>query len=216
MDHHHPPTQVSDQVAAPSFLSGETDSMLSSYVALQSDLDEAYRKYLGYADIIGRGDLMAPLLGDSIFYPEVERTAARIFGEPRPRLVQGNVQAPIEWTDVLRESLTPGDFQRQENGMFLCRVRGSLIEVSEASYLEILTGVTERLLQPLQNLSDEQKETRARLKLGAYLHQTHESLVQCKPAHFYDLFGFQTNVTFNSCQRSARVYHCFGCKPGYS
>ncbi|KAI3117680.1 hypothetical protein CBS147330_9347 [Penicillium roqueforti] len=203
MDHHHPPTQVSDQVAAPSFLSGETDSMLSSYVALQSDLDEAYRKYLGYADIIGRGDLMAPLLGDSIFYPEVERTAARIFGEPRPRLVQGNVQAPIEWTDVLRESLTPGDFQRQENGMFLCRVRGSLIEVSEASYLEILTGVTERLLQPLQNLSDEQKETRARLKLGAYLHQTHESLVQFASAVRESIIALGVNPAIHDMQLSS-------------
>ncbi|KAJ5796840.1 uncharacterized protein N7518_005380 [Penicillium psychrosexuale] len=194
MDHYHPPTQVPDQVATPGFSSGETDRMLGPYVALQSDLDEAYKKYLEYADVIGRGDRLAPLVGDSILYPEVERTAARIFGEPRPRLVQGNVQVPTEWTDVLRESLTPGDFQRQENGMFLCRVRGSLIEVSDANYLEILTGVTERLLQPLQNLSDEQKETRVRLKLGAYLHQTHDNALSIRNNHVVE----NTNANLNS------------------
>ena len=190
MNGHRHPTQVPDEVAKPGFLSGETDRTLSPYVAMQRDLDEAYRKYLGYAEVIGQDDLLAPLLGDSIFYPEAERTATRIFGEPRPRLVEGDFQAPIEWTDVLRELLTPGDFQRQENGMFLCSVRGSLIEVSEANCIEILTGVTERLLQPLQNLSDEQKETRVRLKLFTHLHETHDSLVQCKFAHLYDLLDF--------------------------
>ncbi|OQE40096.1 hypothetical protein PENCOP_c006G00870 [Penicillium coprophilum] len=158
--------------------SDETDRQLSPYPEVQRDLGEAYKKYAGYAEIIARGGPLAPQFYDSIFYSEVEKTVARIFGEPGPRMVGGSTQRAIEWTDVLREMLTPGDFQRQSNGMYQCCVLGSLIEVTEANYIEILTGVTERLLQPLQNLSDEQKETRVRLKLSSYLHQTHQSLVQ--------------------------------------
>ncbi|KAJ5164902.1 uncharacterized protein N7500_006732 [Penicillium coprophilum] len=158
--------------------SDETDIQLSPYPEVQRDLGEAYKKYAGYAEIIARGGPLAPQFYDSIFYSEVERTVARIFGEQGPHMVEGSTQRAIEWTDVLREMLTPGDFQRQPNGMYRCCVRGSLIEVTEANYIEILTGVTERLLQPLQNLSDEQKETRVRLKLSSYLHQTHQSLVQ--------------------------------------
>ncbi|KAJ5836351.1 hypothetical protein N7447_002377 [Penicillium robsamsonii] len=167
--------------------SGEPNMTLSPYTELQHDLGEAYKKYKGYAEIIAKGGPLAPQFYDSIFCSEVEKTAARSFGQPRPHMVGGNTQKPIEWTDVLRKMLTPGDFQRQPNGMYRCCVRGSLIEITEANYTEILTGVTDRLLQPLQNLSNEQKETRVRLKLGSDLHQTHHNLVQSSDSDDYVL-----------------------------
>ncbi|KAJ5360150.1 hypothetical protein N7517_009341 [Penicillium concentricum] len=178
MGDRRPLTQGQHPGGASGVSSGETNMTISPYPELQHDLGEVYRKYKQYAEIITEGVPLAPLFYDSIFCSEVEKTAARIFGQPRPRMVGGDTQNPIEWTDVLREMLTPRDFQRQPNGMYLCCVRGSLIEITEANYIEILTGVTERLLQPLQNLSDEQKETRVRLKLSSNLHQTHHNLVQ--------------------------------------
>ncbi|KAJ5512790.1 hypothetical protein N7463_002342 [Penicillium fimorum] len=178
MGDRHPLTQGQHPEGASGVSSSEINMTLSPYAELQHDLGEAYRKYKGYADIIAEGGPLAPQFYDSIFCSEVEKTAARSFGQPRPHMVGGNTQKPIEWTDVLREMLTPGDFQRQPNGMYRCCIRGSLIEITEANYTEILTGVTERLLQPLQNLSSAQKETRVRLKLGSDLYQTHHKLVQ--------------------------------------
>ncbi|CAG8895599.1 unnamed protein product [Penicillium egyptiacum] len=199
----HPLTQVPDLVGASGNPSREADMALSPYPALLHDVAEAYEKFAGYANIIAKGGPLAPQFGDSLFYSEVERTAARIFGEPRPRLVEGDSNTLIEWTDVLRELLTPGDFQRQANGMYRCRVRGSLIEVSEANYIEILTGVTERLLQPLQNLSDEQKETRVRLKLSAYLHQTHQTLLQFATAVQTSIDALNTPPTIHDANPSS-------------
>ncbi|CAI7569848.1 unnamed protein product [Penicillium glandicola] len=163
---------------ASDILSGEAVVRLSPYLALQHDLNDIYGRYTEYSDIISTHGQLAPLFGDSIFYSEVQRTAARIFGVPRPRLIAGNIYAPIEWVDVLREFLTPADFERQPTGMYRCRIRGNLIEVTYENYIEILTGVTDRLLQPLQHLTEEQREARVRLRLTSYLYQTHQILVQ--------------------------------------
>lgn len=155
---------------------------LSAYPVLQRELEGAYTQFAAYANLIAGGGRLAPTLWESLSHYEVERTAARILGAPHPRMLQDNLQRRITWTDVLHEGLTPTDFQRQPNGMYRCRVRGTLIEISKSSYIEILTGVTERLVQPLQTLSDEQEEYRVRLKLAAYLQDTQSTLAQCKSA----------------------------------
>ncbi|KAJ5199357.1 hypothetical protein N7472_004561 [Penicillium cf. griseofulvum] len=175
------------QEADPAGAAGVPSGMpLSSFDSLQDDLVEAYRKYFEYAELISTGHNLAPQFADdSLWSSDIQRMAARIFGEPRPRVVEAEdtVRTLIEWTDVLGAMLTVGDFERQPNGMYHCRVRGVLIEVTMDTYFEILTGVTDRLLQPLQGLSDEQKETRVRLKLRANLVQT-----------YYNLFTFSHSV----------------------
>ncbi|KAJ5958861.1 uncharacterized protein N7479_006011 [Penicillium vulpinum] len=178
MDDRDSLTEVSDPVGARGVSLTETDVNISPFITLQHKISDAYRKYTGYGEIIAKEGPLAPQFSDLISWFEMERAAARIFSEPRPRIIDGNVNESIEWTDVLREAPTPGHFQLQENGMYRCRVRGSLIELDEANYIEILAGVTEPHLQPLNMLSDEQKETRVRLKLFTYLNQTHQSLIQ--------------------------------------
>ncbi|KAG0156149.1 hypothetical protein Pdw03_6949 [Penicillium digitatum] len=150
---------------------------LTPCTALQHDIGEAYRKSAAYAQVIANGGLLEPQLGNLLFYSEIEMTAARIFGQARPLMVECNIHRPIGWTNVLLQSLTSGDFKRQESGMYRCRVRGTLIEVSGVNYIEILSGVPQRLLQPLQCLLDERKEARVRFILRSYLHETHINLL---------------------------------------
>jgi hypothetical protein len=172
---------------------------LSSFDALFIDLLEAYRKYREFAEAIYTGDELFSLFqDDSLWSADIDRLTMLIFGEPHPRVVgdQDNIQGPIEWTDVLGARLTQEDFQCQPNGMFQCRVRGVLIEIRPASYYEILSGVAERLLQPLQGLSDEERETRVRMKLRVDLLRTFDTLVSCKFIRFHGLFYLKLNLPF--------------------
>ena len=183
MAKHHDPDQGPNPITLP-YASRPTStqpmSRLMPYPVVQQAIGEAFRAYQPYGEIIERGGHLAPLFEDSLFHVEVERTVAKTFGTARPRLVMPNAQTPISWTDVLRASLSSSDFELQMDGMYRCLVRGALIEISPDNYFELLGGVTERLLQPLQNLSEKQREDRVRLKLSSYLHQTQETLTRCK------------------------------------
>jgi hypothetical protein len=167
----------------------------SSYPTFIEGLDRAYQKYVSFAETIAREEPLAPVYWDSIYQSEVEKRLAHTFGAPRPRMVEAST-TPIKWSDVLHASLTPTDFQRQPSGMYRCRVRGRLIDISEANYIEILTGVTERLVQPVQGLSDEQKEQKVLLKLGSDLHKAHATLLRCMSGYAFRVLA-QTNVSRN-------------------
>ncbi|KXG50177.1 uncharacterized protein PGRI_061440 [Penicillium griseofulvum] len=153
---------------------------LGSFDELFVDLLEAYRRYREFAEAIYTGDDLSPLFpDDSLWLSDIYRVMMLIFGEPHPRVVgdQDPIQDTIQWTDVLSARLTPEDFQCQPNGMFQCRVRGVLIEIRATSYYDILSGVAERLLQPLQNLSGQDREVRIRMKLHVDLLRTFDTLV---------------------------------------
>jgi hypothetical protein len=183
MDDRHHFTQIPDQGTVPGVSSRETEMTLNPYISLQYDIEEAHKKFIQYAEIIAQGDPLALKVGDLVFYSEVERTAARLFGQRRPRMIECTTDRPIQWTEVFLQPLGPGDFQQQENGTYQCRIRGTLIEVSEANYTQIITGVPGRLLQPSQNLSSEENERRVWLILSSYLQQTRQNL-QCKSTPF--------------------------------
>jgi hypothetical protein len=168
-------------------MSREADMGFAPY-SVQHGIAEAYTKFTEYAEIIARGGRLAPQFGDSLFYVVV-------FGQPRPHLIEGDGSAPIEWPDVLRASPGPEDFQVQANGMYRCRIRGSWIEVSEANFIKIQTCPTEHSLQPLQDLSDEQKETRVRLQLSTHLHHTGFTLHLCKFRPLLWVVLSQTNMS---------------------
>jgi hypothetical protein len=91
-------------------------------------------------ELIYTGDNLASQSADLHYSSKIERIAARIFDERHLRLIKvgDTVRNFIEWTVVLR--LTVEDFQLQPSGMFHYRVRGVLIEVTEACYLEILAA----------------------------------------------------------------------------
>ncbi|KGO75852.1 hypothetical protein PITC_032980 [Penicillium italicum] len=151
---------------------------LTPYTMWHHDLGEAYTKYYAYAQVIANGGPLAPQLGNLILYSEVEESAARMFGQARPHMVEGNADRPILWTDVLLESLTPDNFTLQESGMYRCQVQGISIEVSGANYVDLLSGNPHQLLHPFQILSDEQKEARVRSILHTYLNETQKSLLK--------------------------------------
>ncbi|KGO71121.1 hypothetical protein PEX1_091790 [Penicillium expansum] len=178
MSDRDPPTREPDPARAPGVAQGGTSMPLAPYTALQHDIGQAYSKYVAYSQVIANGGYLAPQIGNLIFYNEVEKTAARIFGQAPPRMVEYNAYRPIVWTDVLLQSLTADDFDRQESGMYWCRVWGTLIEVSEANYIAILSDIPQQLLQPFRNLSDGQKETRVRFLLRSYLRETYNNLFQ--------------------------------------
>ncbi|CAG8188548.1 unnamed protein product [Penicillium nalgiovense] len=159
-----PPAQVPDEVQASGDMSRKVN-MGNAPNAVIDSIAEVHTKFLEYANIIARGGRLAPQFGDSLFYKE-------IFGQSRPCLIESDGGPPIEWSEVLDASLVPEDFQVQANGMYRCRVRGSWIEVSELNFIQIQTCPTEHSLRLLQDLSDEQLETRVRLKLSCILHHT--------------------------------------------
>ncbi|KAJ5603185.1 hypothetical protein N7537_006141 [Penicillium hordei] len=77
--------------------------------------------------------------------------------------VQGPVQyskrpyAIVTWKDVLSEATTSGQFERQGNGIYWCRVKGSVVEMSTEDYHFIALGYPQRMMQP-SYLSWAQKE----------------------------------------------------------
>jgi hypothetical protein len=65
--------------------------------------------------------------------------------------------AIVTWKDVLSEATTPGQFERQGNGIYWCRVKGSVVEMSTEDYHFIALGYPQRMMQP-SYLSWAQKE----------------------------------------------------------
>lgn len=49
--------------------------------------------------------------------------------------------------DILSEVTTPDQLERQENGMYWCRVNGRVVEMSAEDYYFIALGYPQRMMQ---------------------------------------------------------------------
>ncbi|KAJ5796841.1 uncharacterized protein N7518_005381 [Penicillium psychrosexuale] len=97
---------------------------------------------------------------------ELEKSLNKFFGGPPfflilPNTIKGHAKPStgkrackgrwhpfvvVTWMDVLSEATTASQFQRQENGMYRCHVKGRLIEMSAENYHFIALGYPQRMM----------------------------------------------------------------------
>ena len=108
----------------------------------------------------------------------MQERVARFFSTPRPRRLEPEdyFETPLEWTDVIRESLTPERFEHAIDDLYHCCVQGKWIEVTENDRSEILCGVLDGLLDSLGRLS----ESHQRQKFQNHFDETFAFVQKCK------------------------------------
>ncbi|KAJ5518837.1 hypothetical protein N7453_001259 [Penicillium expansum] len=87
--------------------SSEPNVELKSYISLDRSLHDAREIYESFASIVESSRPLPANFSGSLFYFQVQNRIAKFFINPRPRLVEPEdyFDTPLEWTDVLRESL---------------------------------------------------------------------------------------------------------------
>ncbi|CAI7647279.1 unnamed protein product [Penicillium glandicola] len=151
-------------------VSSETNVEFKSYLSLDHALNETREIYETFASIVENGRPLPVNFSGSLFHFEVEKRVAKFFSEARPRPLepQDFLDTPLEWTDVLRESLTTESFKPAPNGLYHCCVQGKWIEVTENDRYELLCGVVEALLDSLRSMP----ESRQRQKFETHFDET--------------------------------------------
>lgn len=125
---------VSDPIEpAKDFLGGQSSALGSN-----TELVAALNKFF-------RGPPFCLILPDSI----EGSTRPRANKRPCRRRVQSSKRsyAIVTWMDVLSEATTPDQFERQENGMYWCRVKGRVVKMSAEDYHFIALGYPQRMMQ---------------------------------------------------------------------
>lgn len=126
---------VNDPIeSAKGFLKSSQSSALGSNTELVAALNKFFR-----------GPPFCLILPDSI----EGSTRPRANKRPCRRRVQSSKRsyAIVTWMDVLSEATTPDQFERQENGMYWCRVKGRVVEMSAEDYHFIALGYPQRMMQ---------------------------------------------------------------------
>ncbi|KGO62964.1 hypothetical protein PEX2_044870 [Penicillium expansum] len=152
--------------------SSEPNVELKSYISLDRSLHDAREIYESFASIVESSRPLPANFSGSLFYFQVQNRIAKFFSNPRPRLVEPEdyFDTPLEWTDVLRESLAPESFKHARDDLYHCCVQGKWIEVTENDRSEILCGVLEGLMDSLTRMS----ESRQRQKFQNHFDETFE------------------------------------------
>ncbi|KAJ5512799.1 hypothetical protein N7463_002351 [Penicillium fimorum] len=148
----------------------EANVELRSYLALDRALHEARGIYESFASNIENSGSLPANFSESLFYFEVQERVSMFFSTPLPCRVEAKhfSDTPLMWTDVLRESLTPGSFYRAPNDLYLCCVQGEWIQVTENDRSENLCGVLDGILDSLRHMP----ESRQRLMFENHFDKT--------------------------------------------
>lgn len=156
----------------------EANVEFKSYIFLDRALREARGIYESFASIVENSGPLPANFSGSLFYFEVQERVARFFSTPRPRRLEPEdyFETPLEWTDVIRESLTPERFEHAIDDLYHCCVQGKWIEVTENDRSEILCGVLDGLLDSLGRLS----ESHQRQKFQNHFDETFAFVQKCK------------------------------------
>ncbi|KGO75851.1 hypothetical protein PITC_032970 [Penicillium italicum] len=128
--------ETRDPIESPTgILEGSKSSSLGS----DTELEPALNKFFG-------GPPFCLILPDAIEGYTKPTTNKR----PCKGRVQSSSRswAIITWMDVLSEVKTADQFQRLANGMYWCRVKGRVVEMSAENYHFIALGYPQRMMQP--------------------------------------------------------------------
>ncbi|CAG8895597.1 unnamed protein product [Penicillium egyptiacum] len=126
---------------------GVLEESESSSVGSDAELESALNKFFG-------GPPYCLILPDCIQRHTEPRTSKRVC---RGRVQSFHRSYPIvTWMDVLSEATTADQFQLQANGMYWCRIKGRVVEISAENYHFIALGYPQRMMQS-SHLSEVQR-----------------------------------------------------------
>ncbi|PYH91980.1 hypothetical protein BO71DRAFT_292027, partial [Aspergillus ellipticus CBS 707.79] len=141
------------------FFSCQTNAPLERFEKLEGllsmiDLPKVYLSVLDRRESLAR-HLHVPLLSTFI-----EERINSIFTRSNPLSSQESGTGHSEtlnWVDVVREFDIDGN-QPSRDGVHSCLLRGRLIDIPEADYAKLKTGILQQMIEPLPIADDVKKE----------------------------------------------------------